>query len=169
MKTNFPDLSATLVQHTIDTPAGIVGGYLVRCTASRRDLGYIWTANGSAWRWRTPSGGNFGERSSQFAAVRTLREAFNLANGVTADRAPRLPFDGTPAPTDADILSAWRTADAYRTPNVRRHSAPSVATKAPTEAPTAPPAPARRVVWNDDAPAFDVTAAIKAGLNKGGK
>jgi len=54
-----------------------MAGFLVRCTASRKELGYVWQA-GSAWRWRTADEANHGERSSQRAAVQVLRDAADL-------------------------------------------------------------------------------------------
>ena len=91
MTIKWPALKAVLEPHTVDTPRGRLGGFLVRCTATRKELGYVWPA-GSAWRWQTPDRKNSGERSAQRAAVEVLRDAYDLAHGVPAPTI-RLPFD----------------------------------------------------------------------------
>lgn len=162
MKTTWPELGATLASHTVKTARGAyMAGFLVRCLGSRKELGYIWTA-GTVWCWQTPSGENHGERSTQRKAIEVLRDAHDLARGGA-----RLPFD-IPTPTDADILDAWRSVGPLpRLGSPMRPQAPTPrASASPTPAPAA--APVKKIVWNDAAPAFDVSAAIAAGLKKAG-
>jgi hypothetical protein len=114
-------------------------GFTVRCTATRAALGFVWweVVTGTTVVWHFRSGDTSGERTTQRNAVQALRD---LANGH--------PFalpDAATLPTPA-----------------RRAPAP----RASSPAPAPVPAPARRVVWDDALPAFDVTAAIAAGLAK---
>lgn len=64
---------ATLIDHTVDTTAGILAGFLVR--KHERDLGHVWT-QGGLWHWRSASGRQFGERQKKHAAVQALLDAF---------------------------------------------------------------------------------------------
>jgi len=99
MNVSFPTLRAACTAHTVDTARGLVAGYLVRCTTSRRDLGYIWPA-GASWRWKTPNGLSFGERSTASRAVETLRDISDLQDTPTGQgpapmpASPRPLFDG---------------------------------------------------------------------------
>ena len=99
MRVKYPAMKAELESHTVETPQGRLAGFLVRCTASRKDLGYVWQA-GSAWRWQTPNGKHSGERSSQQVAVRVLRDAFDLR------RQPSL-LEGATEENEV-ITKAWR-------------------------------------------------------------
>lgn len=138
----WPSLQAIAVPHTVDVRGQLLGGLLIRSTTGGRDLGYIWQA-GQSWRWRTVSGENFGERSTQLAAVTVLRQIADV--GTTTSRPPVL-WD---APADA-VPVAPRPV-----PPVSR----------PTPRTTAPKAePRRAIVWNDQ-PA-DITAAMAAALGK---
>lgn len=142
---NTHDLGVTLDAHTVDTPGGVMAGFLVRDAGSRRSCGYIWTAGGG-WRWRTASGAHFGERSSKRAAIETVRDNARAEAGEPLDtRQPRLPLGG---PTDAAIRSAWRAPT----------STPARPIARPTPAP-APSAPARQVVWPDES-APDIAGAL---------
>ena len=89
MKWSWPAQKATGVVHTVDTPGGRRAGLLVRSSTSGLELGLVWGV-GNAWMWRTPDG-HHGERSSQTAAVRVLRDAHDLA--LSGRRTPGLPFD----------------------------------------------------------------------------
>jgi len=140
--TKYPSLYAALEPST--APDGKRGA-TVRCTATRRELGFVWwsstATNGVVWNWRT--GENFGERNTERNAVQALRDISNLSSG--------LPFSASPDPTPA--------------PAPRRTPSPA---SAPVAAPTASSAPARRVVW-DDEQAPGLTDAIAAALRARGQ
>jgi hypothetical protein len=176
MKT-FTEFSATIEPHSVDTPQGVIGGYLVRCAASRKTLGYIWPA-GAVWRWRTDDGQAYGERSTQRLAVEVLRDAFNVAHGIalSADqpRQPRLPLDET----TREILDAWKSTPIIRRPRppapvsdrrfdeLRQKFGGTAPDPDPEPDPTPDPKPTKRIVWNDDAPVLDVTAALADAFKK---
>lgn len=105
---------ATLTDHTVDTSAGIVAGFLVR--KHGRDLGHVWT-QGGVWHWRSASGRNFGERQKKHAAVQALLDAFAF---YAAQRA--LPLDGTdtPAPARSPLSGAHTRPSAPATPAPRK-------------------------------------------------
>jgi hypothetical protein len=163
----WPQHQAVGTPHTVDTPHGRRAGFLVRTTGGA-ELGYIWPA-GNAWLWRTPSGQNYGERSSQPAAVKVLRQAYDLAQM----RAERLPFDD--APTAPQPPAPRRAPDRAPTapsapprPGQGAHSPQRPQRRAPTAPqPPAPPAPAppdQRIVWTDQAP--DVTSRLATLLER---
>jgi hypothetical protein len=135
--TKYPALYAALEPDEVNGRRG----FTVRCTATRRALGFIWwevtTGTTVCWHWRT--GQFFGERTTERNAVQALRDVSN----ASAQRP--LPLgDDSPAPTPARKVR-------------EAHTAPQAA-PAPT-----PAAPARRVVWNDE-PEADITAALAAAL-----
>ena len=159
MTVKYPALAAVLEQHTVDTGRGRMAGFLVRCSTSRKDLGYVWAAGASSWRWRTPDGTHYGERSSQRAAVQVLREAYDVAQaGGGTPRA--LPFPG-----DQAILAGWRAP--LRVPPMKARAATPPAPKLVPPPHAAPPVPAepplKKIVWTTQAPG--VTAALDAALN----
>jgi hypothetical protein len=178
LKWSWPALKATGLTHTVETPGGRRPGFLVRSTTSNADLGYIWPV-GNAWMWRTPDGKNHGERSSQTAAVRVLRDAYDLR------RTPALPFDEAPAPRaprppgphapgpQAPSAPQRPRPTGPRPSGPQAPPAPSApgpqAPRAPgpqAPRPTGPPAPAppmTRIVWADQAP--DLTGRLAALLD----
>lgn len=145
MRLTWPAYRAGLVSHTVKVGNHMVAGYLVRDLASRRELGYVWQA-GSSWQWRVDDK-RYGERSSQEAAIRQLRDIADVGRAQ-----PPLPFD------DVDDIAAQ---------TLRDRAAARRATK--TAAPAAPAAPAAapqpRVTWTNSNSA-DLTAAIKQRLDK---
>lgn len=149
MKITWPELKATLESHTVEVPGGLLAGFLVRCTTSRSILGSVWSA-GQSWRWRDAKGEHFGERSSQRAAVQVLRDAFDVSRGSST---PRLPFD-----LRSTVIEAATTPRATSRTMTR-----------PTPSIVAPAPPVRRIVWNDAAPAFDMTAAVAKEFGKQNK
>jgi len=163
MRLTFADLNASLDQHTVEIAGGgVVAGFLVRCTGSRKELGYIWST-GNVWRWRTADRAAWGERSTQRKAVEALTDSVAALAGTARRKSPAtLPFDG---PTDAAIMSAWRSATTASRP--AKASAARVdepARKAAAPAPK-PAAPVQHIVW-PDSNAHDLTAATSAALNK---
>jgi len=141
----------TLLPHTValdpDVPKVRVAGFLVRATASRRELGYIWPLHGG-WAWRTSDGAHFGERQKQRAAAQALLDAALVAMrgpGVHVDR--RLP---DPAPAHAERIRTTMFPDPPPTP-------------APTPAPT-PTKPTKPIQWAPSS--FDLTGAVAALLKK---
>lgn len=134
--TKYPSLYAALEPDEVNGRRG----FTVRCTATRRAIGFIWwtVTGGTAvtWHWRT--GDHFGERNTERNAVQALRDVSNLAG--------RLPFSGV---------------DDTPVPSVRR-SAPVTTPATPAPAPAA-----RRIVWADE-PA-DLNAAIASAFAKGRK
>lgn len=138
LRLTWPAYRAALTSHTVEVAGRLVAGYLVRDTGTRRDLGYVW-ASGSSWQWRA-SASQYGERSSQEAAVRQLRDIADLG---TEARPVRLPFEVEPEPAPR----------------------PRPAARAKVQAVVEEPEPARRVVWADTS-ATDLTAAIKRRLEK---
>jgi hypothetical protein len=176
MRWSWPEHKATGIQHTVETSGGRCAGFLVRSSTSSADLGYIWPV-GNAWLWRTPDGKNYGERSSQVAAVKVLRQAFDLR------REPALPFDD-PAPAPQSPRPQSPRPSALRAPQPPRPSGPrpsgptapqsppaprpqSPRPSAPTaprpKAPPAPEAPMERIVWGDQAP--DLTSTLASLLH----
>src|SRR5262252_1069874 len=57
--------------HTVETPDGLVAGYLVRATGSGKTLGYVW-AGGEGYYWRAADPRAFGERVTREAAIDVL-------------------------------------------------------------------------------------------------
>jgi hypothetical protein len=160
MKKFFADSHASIEAHTVKVEhVGFVPGFLVRCTRSNRELGRIWEGrnNGVMWYWRTPTGSAFGERSTQAAAVRVLRDVYDVTHKRAAtDDTFFHAFEDAATPSDKDILDAWRSVEPTKT-----RAARPVTPSAPV-APVVRKAPS--IKWNDDAPAFDVTSAIRDGL-----
>jgi hypothetical protein len=150
MKT-YPSLYAALTPDTVNGRRGST----VRCTASLRDIGFIWwSADGSTvtWHWRT--GEYFGERTTERNAVQALRDVANAMSGRTLPRGP----------DDTDTTTRATTSRA----TTRRAPADAVA-PAPAPKALAPQAPARRVVWGDEAHQPDLAAAIAAAFRQGNK
>jgi hypothetical protein len=154
VRLTFPALQATLEEHTVETKHGVVAGFLVRGSGNRAPLGYTWSA-GSSWRWRTPDGAHFGERSSQKAAVEALRSAYDVVHGAR-------PYDIVPTPTDADILTAWRSVSKGPRPDADIRARQRDA--APAAAKPVLPRPAQTIVWGEQA--AGLTEAVGAALDK---
>jgi len=155
---SWPSLHAKLESHTVSLPVdqrrggvSVVAGFFVRCTLSNMHVGWIWS-QGDAFAWRTPDDANFGTRSTLRGAVEVLRDAQNLRSSGCAQQSPRR--------TLLDDLRDSIDERSATTATIRERAS---VVSAPVK-PAAPAAPARRVVWNDSAPAFDVAAAIRAGL-----
>ena len=177
LRWSWPELKATGVTHTVDTPGGRRAGFLVRSTTSSVDLGYIWPV-GNAWMWRTPDGKHFGERSSQTSAVRVLREAYDLTRGS----APRLPFDdvasgsqgpgprrspgylGPQAPRPQAPQGPRPRPQALPGPQAPRPQAPQAPGPQAPQAPGPQAAPMKRIVWGPQAP--DLTSKLAALLHQ---
>jgi hypothetical protein len=158
MTVKYPALTAVLDQHTVDTGRGLMAGFLVRCQRSRKELGHVWLA-GSAWRWRTPDGAHYGERSTQRAAVQVLREAFDLEHGPQRP----LPFSGDP--TVAEIQEAWRAAPVLRPrPTTTVKPAPTRAAPPTPPPPAVEAPPVKKIVWTTQAP--DLRAALDAAFRR---
>lgn len=148
-----------LTAHTVTTDDGrVVAGWLVRRATSRKEVGHIWQ-DGDVWKWRAAGSSFFGERKNQAAALDACSDSYDAAHGVPLSM--DLPF--TPAPTDADILDAWRSVEAQHT-SPRPVAAPRAASR--PAAPAQPAEPVRHVVWPTKGGAFDVTAAMAAGLKR---
>lgn len=168
MKWSWPALKATGVIHTVDTPGGKRAGFLVRSSTSGAELGLVWGV-GHAWMWRTPDG-HHGERSSQTAAVRVLRDAYDLA--LSGRRLPRLPFDEeaqqAPEPQQPRPQSPGPKAPSRPTgpkaqgPKAQQAPRPKAPQAQGPAGPPAPAAPMKRIVWGPQAP--DVTDALAALL-----
>lgn len=190
MKLQWPALNARLDSHTVQTDHGLMAGYLVRAIGGSAELGYLWAA-GSSWRWRSPDGAAYGERSSLQAAVTALRQVWDVKHGTFA-----LPFDHAPdttTPKPPPRRGSWAQPrgralslgpeDRPTWAQPRRRAIPlgpgptqpdlpadqPVASPGREAAPEAPPRASGRIVWNDTAPAFDVTAAVRDRLKKGGR
>lgn len=137
-------------------------GSLVRSSTSRAALGFVWwsTSTGTVvtWHFRTATGGRetSGTRTTERNAVQALCD---IAHGRTA-----FDFeDRSDAPTaDAPVFSPARRERVERVPLTKSERAPSTAPVVVV----APVVAKRSIVWNDSAPAFDVTAAIAAALAK---
>ena len=183
MRVKYPALKAELDSHTVATKHGFFAGFLVRCSASRTEMGYVWSA-GSAWRWRTADGQNTGERSSQQAAVRVLRDAYDLR---------RQPSLLDTEKTFARPATVREIQDAWRAPIIRPTRAapprlvkrppfvlpPSSLEPKPTPkqraairevvkamAPEPEEAPVEKIDRSKHASSGDVTAALAAALEK---
>lgn len=159
-KPEFPALFATT--EPVTGPDG-TRGETVRCTATMRELGFIWwtvtTGTTVEWHWRTPSGKNFGDRSTKRGAVQALRDAANASQ--------RLPFrDDLQAAYEYEVLKP-RDTPRPRPATVRTAPTSERIDYAPApkvvDAPVRP-ASARRVVWDDAAPVIDLAARIAAGF-----
>lgn len=150
----YPSLYARLEQTVAD---GKVRQRVV-CTATQRELGFIWwTSTGKQVTWHFLTVGahdgrseTSGPRNTERNAVLALRECANDERARTGGKplVVALPFDD---PTDS----------------ARVERADYVARKRATPAPVVETAPARRVVWGDSASAIpDLTAAIADALRK---
>jgi len=155
MTIKWPALKAALEQHTIDWRGARLAGFLVRCTASRKELGYVWKT-GVVWRWRTPDN-HSGERTSQRAAVEVLRDAHDLR------QQPSLLGRLEEA---RDYERAKRATDAA--PTFVAPTLPPMKAAAPKPPPVAA-APPKGIVWNDQAGMSDLTTAVADALRRGGK
>jgi hypothetical protein len=170
----WPALKALLEPHTVEHNGGILAGFLVRCTASRKELGYVWQA-GSAWRWQTPTRKNSGERSSQRAAVQVLREAYDLAHGgsqtlldVFGDEEPVRVPSARPRPPLAKPLSSFipRTIPPMKPRRVDEAPAPRPRARFELPANSDDLLP-KKVDWDTfDTPTSDVTAAFADALKR---
>jgi hypothetical protein len=140
-------MTTVCTPHTVQTPGGYVAGLLVRSAGSRKELGYIWAA-GSVFRWQTPDGANYGERSTRGAAIDVLIDIYELRAGQQT-----LPGFDIPVP------QAW--APLTQTP---RASAPKPKPATPKPAPAPPAEPVRHVVWADGD--HDLTSAVGAALRR---
>jgi len=136
--TKYPSLYAALEPHTAEDGRR---GHLVRCTATRVELGFVWwSCNGSnvvTWHWRTL--GRVGERTTQRNAVQALRDI--------ANNAPGLPL------SDEDDDPPARP----ETPRRVFHL------------PSESPAPAKHIVWAEqpvDVNVPDLTARIAEALRR---
>jgi hypothetical protein len=161
MRVKYPALAAMLDRHTVDTGRGVMAGFLVRCSASTKDLGYVW-ATGNAWRWRTPSGEHYGERSSQRAAVQVLREAYDVAHGP--QRA--LPFRDEEG--QASGQASGKASGQASRPQARPQGRPQGRASRPQTQgrPQAPPAaavPPKQIVWSTQP---DLTGALDAAFRR---
>jgi hypothetical protein len=156
MTLKWPALKAALEQHTVETPRGRLAGFLVRCTASRKELGYVWQA-GSAWRWRMPDGGHSGERSSQRAAVQVLRDAHDLTHGLREKRLLDI-LEDEPA-----ILESARVTVTLPPMKPRRVDPKPPATPKVKREVLPPTPPVKKIDWNTYQPT-NVTAALGAAL-----
>jgi hypothetical protein len=138
--------SQGLIDHTVQTEAGLVAGLLLRVGGV--DLGYVW-CTGQQWGWRTVDGLAFGLRQSNRAAIDTLHDvqAVKVRNTTGAWTAPRTSMQ--PARPMAPV----------------RREQPERVTATP-DLPAAP-APARRVQWGDSASdGAALTSAIGAAFDK---
>jgi hypothetical protein len=170
MKTD--DLGVTLTHHTVPTGHGLMAGFLVRFTGTTTDIGYVWTSGGS-WRWQTVKAEHYGERTTKRLATMALRDSFAVMTGrpltTTTTRTPVL------TQRDADILDAWGTSPARSVGRSSTTSTPRpvvVPVTAQTVPETVPPVVrpvVRQIVWDDTAPAFDVTAALDAAFRNRNK
>lgn len=138
----------TFVDHAIRTEGGYVAGFLVRATASRRDLGYVWRGP-KLWHWRGPDGSLYREgiASSRETAVENLWDD-GEANGRVWSRPP----------LDAAVTAAM-AAPTYRPP-VQAQRVPAKAAR-----PEPPAVPAPKIDW-DAAVGIDLTAAVGAALGR---
>jgi hypothetical protein len=148
----WPALKAVLERHTVETPRGRVAGFLVRCTASRKDLGWVWQtgATGSVWRWRTPDGNHYGERGAQRAAVQVLREIADLGRGglPLLERLRQQDEQATPAPPPAPV----------------RKPAPVRVVDAEIVDEPAEPPPVKKIVWGTQSPGL--SSALAAAFRR---
>jgi len=168
MTLKWPALKAMLEPHTVDTPRGRLAGFLVRCTASRKELGYVWQA-GSAWRWRTPDD-HSGERSSQRAAVQVLRDAWDLAHGVRETRLLDI-LEDEPAivgTLPGGVFEHGKPKLTFTLPPMKPRRVDPKPTPAPkvTRPKVKPdPPPVQKIDWTRYQPT-NVTAAVDAALKK---
>jgi hypothetical protein len=144
--TTYPSLYAALEPHTAEDGRR---GHLVRCTATRVELGFVWwscnASNVVTWHWRTL--GRVGERTTQRNAVQALRDI--------ANNAPGLPFS-----EDDDEPVAPERAGGEEPPR-----APRRVFHLPSES----PAPAKHIVWAErpvDVNVPDLTARIAEALRR---
>ena len=186
MTVKYPALKAVLDRHTVETPRGLMSGFLVRCMASRKDLGYVWQA-GSAWRWRTPDGQHYGERSTQRAAVQVLRDGHDLS--VRNASLPQAEFDARSLPFEEvegpqPLGPQPQPQPQPKAPQGPQPTAkggpPRPQPKAPQPQPKAPQAPkakaqpkapkpaaeppVQKIVWTTQA--ADVTSALAAAFKR---
>jgi hypothetical protein len=154
-------LRAVLVCHTVpDADGRLTAGYLVRCLASRREMGHVWwkpTPGAPSWFWRTPDALHCGERTTRDAAIEVLRDAFDLAHDV--DRARRHPIAPTVSRPDVDASSSSRA-------NVSPARTSSTRTASPTPTRVPRPPSTQQITWGP-ASSADLTAAVADALRKG--
>ncbi len=154
---NWPSFAAVLVVHTVKNDEGVlVAGYLVRCTSSRADLGWLWprSVSSAIWNYRSADGRTFGERSSLKSAVEVLRDVYSITHGQTLSSRPVVTRDARlPLGLDERATSIDRS----------RSSTPRSAPPAPV---VSPAAPVRHITWGDDDSHPDLTSATAAALNR---
>ncbi len=173
MITDYPGLAAKLVPHTISVSRDADGadrlkpGYLVRCTAGGRDLGYLWDGyeptGAKVWFWKTTDDSANGERVTSHAAVQTLRDIANLAS-----RAPIRSVVGR-----LGVVDAGRSGPLFH-PNQKAFvdacEREQAAFDARTTAPTAKrPDPPQNIVWGTapvEMNAADLTVKIREALGR---
>lgn len=158
MTIKWPALKASLEPHTVEARGGRMAGFLVRCTASRKELGYVWKT-GNVWRWRTPDD-HSGERTSQRAAVEVLRDAHDLRSGAT--KTPPLPFD---VALEESAKLPKRQAKPTPEPKPKREAPKPVVVVEPEPEPPPAPKPPQRIVWSDQ-PSGDLTKAVADALRR---
>ena len=131
-KAKYPSLYADV--EPASSPDGHRGS-TVRCTATRRELGFVWWSHrpGTGVTWHYRCGTVTGDRNTERNAVQALRD---LSNGASARPLPEgreeLPTAVSPQPVE-------RAARAVPDPP--------------------PPAPVpQQIVWGDSAP--DLTSAV---------
>jgi hypothetical protein len=144
--TKYPALYAALEPDDVNGRRG----FTVRCTATRRAIGFIWWTcdSGTTVVWHFRTGDHSGQRTTERNAVQALRD---ISNGQGA-------FDLPPAD---DAVAPTRPA-----PQARRVFAMPASTE-PEPEPVLRPAASRRIVWGEQLP--NLTAAIAAAFEKGGK
>ncbi len=170
MITSYPGLAAKLVPHTIsvvvDGADRMKPGYLVRCTAGGRDLGYIWPGFG-VWYWRTADGSHYGERVNSHAAVQTLRDVANLASREPG-RAPRVVDAQPELPWKAEMKARHLAGLPLWVPPAPRESR-GISTRAEPAARPDPPVQPQHIVWGAapvEMDAADLTAKIREALGR---
>jgi hypothetical protein len=141
--TKYPSLYAALEPHTAEDGRR---GHLVRCTATRTELGFVWwscnAGNVVTWHWRTL--GRVGERTTQRNAVQALRDIANNAPGL-------------PLSDDGDE------------PEPQEQTARPAPPRRVFHLPSESPAPAKHIVWAErpvDVNVPDLTAAIADALRR---
>jgi len=156
----WPTLRATTEVHSVEVRGARLAGMLVRDSASRIELGYVWAA-GSRWGWRAPDGEHYGERATLAAALEVLRDTFDFLNRVSPLAHATLRQRRALSRMDDDDTSAPAPKTARETEQKTKTApAPVVVVK---------PAHVQQIVWG---PAGgDLRAAVARALDaeKGGK
>ena len=152
----LPAQRAVLQPHSVKREDGtFTAGYLVRCSASRREMGHVWWMHlTNVWGWRTPDGQHYGERQTRHAAIDVLRQAFDLAHDITNARVYR-------AQPTVDLRDSSTTH--ATTASSARATTTTTTKTAAAPAPRVPSTP--QITWTNDASA-DLTAAVAAALRK---